>query len=233
MYNWQYNPLFSNLDKSELNDLAAIIRNKKYKKGETIFFNSDTAMSIFIISSGSVKLCRETQDGHEAIIDICKSGDIFAENTLFGDKNYNYSAIALEDCETLILPLVELKMILASSEKLKLNSSKMLLKKQKIMQKNLEHLTVQSAPQRIGCFLLENAHKHEGSAILDMPFEKGLIASKLGMKPETFSRALNELKNFGVNVEGKKVHIKDIEVLSEYSCSACSDSFPCDDKVSC
>jgi len=51
---------------------------------------------------------------------------------------------------------------------------------------------------------------------LNLPYEKALIASRLGMQPESFSRALKRLKPIGVEVRGDDVTITDIRSLCAY-----------------
>ena len=82
----------------------------------------------------------------------------------------------------------------------------------------LEHRDVQNAPQRIGCFLLRLCRHHDDvSAILHLPYDKSLIATRLGMKAETFSRALSRLRqDTDIQVSGSTVRIDSIKKLSEY-----------------
>lgn len=97
--------------------------------------------------------------------------------------------------------------------------------------RELEHRTIQNAPQRIGCFLLRLTNQEEeGSVKIHLPYDKTLVASRLGMQPETFSRALNKLKDkTGIRVKGATVELDNLEQLTSYSCSACSSEFPCKD----
>ena len=54
------------------------------------------------------------------------------------------------------------------------------------------------------------------------PYDKALAAARLGMKPETFSRALAQLKPYGVTVKGTDIRIENFARLSEYSCTHCT-----------
>ncbi len=50
-----------------------------------------------------------------------------------------------------------------------------------------------------------------------MPYEKSLIASRLGMKPESFSRALGKLSVLGVTVDRESVRIDDVGRLAAFA----------------
>jgi hypothetical protein len=56
--------------------------------------------------------------------------------------------------------------------------------------------------------------------VVRLPYDKTLVAARLGMKPESLSRALAKLKSFGVVTKGNKVELTDIERLRNY----CHDS---------
>ena len=97
--------------------------------------------------------------------------------------------------------------------------------------RELEHLVIQNAPQRIGCFLLRLTNQNETGPIkILLPYDKSLVAARLGMQPETFSRALMKLKDAtGMEINGATILLSDIKQLIQFSCSACSSEFPCKD----
>ena len=95
--------------------------------------------------------------------------------------------------------------------------------------KDIELRAVQNAPQRIGCFLLRLCRGAEkNSATLHLPWEKALLAARLGMTPETLSRAFARLqKDIGLRIRGATIEVPDIRALARYTCTACSNIFPC------
>ena len=97
--------------------------------------------------------------------------------------------------------------------------------------RELEHRTIQNAPQRIGCFLLRLADQSKtGPVTIHLPYDKTLVASRLGMQPETFSRALSKLKSqTGITIKGATIEMDSLNQLVEFSCAACSSEFPCKD----
>jgi len=80
-----------------------------------------------------------------------------------------------------------------------------------------------NAAQRVGCFILKLCDsKHPNNVELALPYDKMLIASYLGMKRETFSRALSDLKSIGITVHGNMLLIEDLNKLINFSCISCS-----------
>lgn len=73
----------------------------------------------------------------------------------------------------------------------------------------------------------------KGPVTIHLPYDKTLLAARLGMQPETFSRALAKLKEqTGIRVKGAVVELDNLEQLINYSCQVCSSEFPCKDVVS-
>ena len=79
-----------------------------------------------------------------------------------------------------------------------------------------EQRQVQSTAQRVGAFLLRFCPPGPGNATFELPFDKSLIARRLGMKAETFSRALARLRGIGVETHGATVSVDDLDRLRAY-----------------
>jgi CRP-like cAMP-binding protein len=80
----------------------------------------------------------------------------------------------------------------------------------------IEQIKVRSAPQRIAEFIIHLAESQEGRVVVELPFEKLLIANRLGMKPESFSRALVRLRSQGVRVQRDLVEVADMARLAAF-----------------
>ncbi len=201
-------------------------------KSESVMHMDEKSTFVFLVVSGWVKIFRETMDGVEAVIDVLGEGKMFGETALANNGHYSCSAEAAEDSYVLAVSLNTIRDLV---EKNTVFTRKWLENfAQEIERKNheLEHLSVQSTSERIGCFLLRLTDaKQKGQAEVDLPYDKTLIALKLGMQPETFSRALAKLReSTGIHIRGSKVDIPAVEKLCSYSCHACTSEYPCPDR---
>lgn len=75
---------------------------------------------------------------------------------------------------------------------------------------DVETLKVQTGAERLTNYLLSRLDLEQGGKAFELPFEKVVLAGKLGMKPESLSRAFARLKPFGVNSDKRHVTIDDI-----------------------
>jgi CRP-like cAMP-binding protein len=80
----------------------------------------------------------------------------------------------------------------------------------------VEQLKAHTGAQRVAEFLLELCPVDEGACAVTLPYDKVLIAGRLGMKPESLSRAFARLRGTGVMVRQNHAAIADVEKLREY-----------------
>lgn len=231
-HHYSLSSLVQCLEEDEINQLIDQVAIKNIRKHELLFLREDNADHYFFVLDGWVKLFRETLDGTQAVVDIVTSGHIFGETAIFEDDRYPYSAEIIEDSIIAFLSLRKLKNTIETNPKLALNMMHSMTRYRKQQESSIEHLSIQNAPQRIGCFILKLVDKNsESKAInIELPYDKSLVASRLGMQPETFSRALKKLSTeIGMQIKGSKIHLDDIQKLIDYTCVACSSEFPCKD----
>ncbi len=223
--------LFDGLDAEVVERFEQQAQHRHILKGHMLYLQDDPAEWFYVIIRGWIKLFRETLEGSEAIIDVLTDDHMFGENAVFENDCYSYAVEVIEDAEVIALPTALLKEVIASDNRLALNMLSSMSRHRLQQHREIEHLNVQNAPQRIGCFLLRLCRSNVDSPVtLTLPYDKTLIAARLGMKPETFSRALAKLKDHtGITIAGPTVCIHNLERLVEYTCNHCSTAFPCND----
>lgn len=223
--------LFDGCDAAFLTDLAEKAVLQKLAKGQVLFLQQDEAKRFFIVIKGWVKLFRETLDGAQAIVDVIPANQMFGEAPLFLDHVNSYGAEASENSDVISLPLKPLEDELNRNPAFAIAMLKHMAQRQQHQERELEHRDLQTAPQRIGCFILRLADQNQkGQVTLHLPYDKNLVAQRLGMQPETFSRALTKLKDAtNMTVKGSTIELESIQKLAEFCCAGCSSQFPCAD----
>jgi CRP-like cAMP-binding protein len=79
----------------------------------------------------------------------------------------------------------------------------------------VEQLKAQSGVQRVAEFLAGLATSDEGACVIALPYDKVLIAARLGLKPESLSRAFAKLRSIGVEVHASHVAVSDVARLRQ------------------
>lgn len=223
--------IFKDCSDSFLAKISANAQCQIHKKGKILFVHDDTIERFYIIKSGWVKLFRETLDGAQAVVDILDNHHVLGEIAIFENNIVPYSAEVVSNAEIISLPLADLKKEIKNDNQLALNMLKSMAYDRRRKDKEIEHRTIQNAPQRIGCFLLRLIDQNQkGPVTIHLPYDKTLVAARLGMQPETFSRALSKLRDeTGIRINGATIEMESLDQIVRYSCAACSSSFPCQD----
>ena len=135
---------------------------------------------------------------------------------MFAGGYFPVSAQAVTDLRALSIPSKAFADCVQSDVKMAFAMLGSLSLRLRMLVQQVEQLQVQSAPQRVGSFLLKLCPRGQGNASFRLPLEKSLVAKRLGIQPETFSRALAKLRPIGVEVHGSVVSIADIDALREF-----------------
>lgn len=181
-----------------------------YDRGVLLFEQGTEADSFFVVLDGWVKIYRTTPEGHETVVTVFRRGEIFAEAAIFMGGRYPVSAETVTACRLLRVNGEKLRRIIFENPNLALSMLASASYHLKSLVEQIEQMKRLTGPQRLADFLLRLCPGYEGACTVNLPFEKSLIANRLGMKPESLSRALAKLKPIGISTERDIVSIEDI-----------------------
>ncbi len=190
---------------------------REYDRGETLFLQGETAQAIHIVTEGWIKLYRIAPNGGEAVVSVFAKGESFGEAVAFRGQAYPVSAEAVTSCEVMRIPSAALREAMRRDPEIAVSLLASTFAHLHSLVSQLEQLKAQTGPQRVAEFLLELCEQETGSCVVTLPYDKFLIAGRLGMKPESLSRSFARLKSAGVHIKRNHAAIEDIEQLREYS----------------
>ncbi len=190
---------------------------REYDRGETLFLQGETARAIHIVTDGWVKLYRIAPNGGEAVVHVFAKGQSFGEAVAFRGHSYPVSAEAVTACEVMRIPSNALLEAMRRDPEIAVSVLASTFTHLHTLVSQLEQLKAQTGPQRVAEFLLELCEQENGSCVVTLPYDKFLIAGRLGMKPESLSRSFAKLKTVGVQINRNNAAIEDIGRLREYS----------------
>lgn len=197
----------------EIYHLLADATVREHGRGVILFTREEAADRFFIILDGWVKLSRETKDGHESVIGLFSRGDSFAEAAMFESETFPVDCAVIEAVRLLTIPAGSFKRRLAERPDLMFKLMGSMSRHLRLLVQQIEQLTARTSAQRLASFLANLARNADPPIRLQLPVDKVLIAGRLGMQPETLSRALARLRNHGVQVHGHEVAIGDLRHL--------------------
>ncbi|MBJ2153133.1 Crp/Fnr family transcriptional regulator [Paracoccus sp. IB05] len=205
--------LFSSLPPEIATRLLDGAHVRKLRRGQALFHHGDTAQAIHIVTEGWVKLYRIAPNGTEAVVGVMTRGQSFGEPIALRRAAYPVSAEATTAAEVLAVPAQGfLDLLHAHPETAISVLSATFLHLQGLVEQ-IEQLKARSGAQRVAEFLLELCPEGAESATVRLPYDKALIAGRLGMKPESLSRAFARLRDFGVSVTQTSAAIASVTAL--------------------
>jgi CRP/FNR family transcriptional regulator, dissimilatory nitrate respiration regulator len=207
-------PLFSGMTEGAVRALLADAHLQSVERQTVLFHQGEPATRFYVLLDGWVKLHRTAADGSESVIAVIARGESFAEAALFAGQRFPVTATAVSDARLRVIPGVAFLRRLREDPDLSLNMLASMSRRLRVLVRQLEQLATRSALERLAEFLLQLcAEDRSGPACVRLPLEKHLIAARLGMQPETFSRALAKLRPIGVTSHGDRVEIADRAAL--------------------
>jgi CRP-like cAMP-binding protein len=209
--------LFTHLTDIQLDRVYRHSQVVKLEEGQLLFAQGEDVSNFYLVLSGKMKLFRVSPDGQEKIIEIVNQGGLFAEALMFMDQeNYPVSSAALSDTVVIGVDTKDFKAMLWDSvETCLLLLGDMSFRLRKLIHE-IDTLTLHSGTCRVANYLLQ--HAPDDQECFELETAKGVIAARLSVKPETFSRIIKNLRGEGViSINGSKITIHNREALKTYS----------------
>jgi CRP-like cAMP-binding protein len=201
--------LLSRLSDEQLDRVCQHSHLITLQEGKSLFYQGDTVSSFYLVLIGKIKLFRVSPEGNEKIVEFVEQGDSFAEALMFMDHpHYPVNATALTYCKVIGINCNDFKAMLRDSiDTCFLLMGSMSIRLRGLIQE-IDTLSLSTGTVRIVTYLLQNSA--EGSETFNLEIAKSVIASRLSVKPETFSRILKNLHELNIlTINGRSVTIHD------------------------
>ncbi len=211
-------PLFNSLAPDEIGRIARGTREIKAAKGDILFHKGDPCNGFHLLVYGQIKLAFTSPQGSEKVVEIISQGQSFGEAIMFMDKPYIVFAQALSDSLMLHVSKAAVYEELERDHTLGRKMLAGMAMRLHQLMTDVESYSLHSGKQRIiGYLLREMPDTEEDKVAITLPTSKGVIASRLNLTQEHFSRILNELTTLGlIIVEGRKIHIPSVARLRKH-----------------
>jgi len=205
--------MFQELPAEDLRKITSAIHFEHFAPGSDIF-KSKTAGSCFVgVLSGWLIIYGHSPNGNLAVVNVLGSGETIGETALFLGDGLDVSAKSLDSCRLCIFEQEKITSLMACMPALASGMMAAISWQLKRANNEIVRLQTLSGEQRLALFLLESVDSQENRCNISLPYNKMLIAKRLGMRPESLSRHFKYLRTFGVKVDHQNIIINDIEFL--------------------
>ena len=208
-----------NGDQIDLFNAAVICRS--YKAGETVFMQDDPCKGLYIIESGMIAVRKMDSEGRTAVIRLGYPGDSLGYRPLLAKENHRASAEVTKDSRVCFVDAKTTWELISKNPDLGLRFLERTAKALGEVESRFFEVAALSVRVRLVHLLILLRDKcgrfsTDGTLILELPLTRQDMASMIGARPESVSRAFHELKEDGLaQSSGRQVHVTEYARLIE------------------
>ena len=205
-------PTFSSLDRAWRTVLADSARSRRLAKHEYLFRRGDPADGLYVVVVRHIKISiPSVHPEQEKVVEFFGPGQTFGEAVMLLGHPYLIDAQALDDCMVIWIDRRDIERVIDQDSSFARRMLSGLAQRFEMLLHDIETVSLHTADERVAGYLLRQPRDGSQATLM---FNKRVIASKLGLKPETLSRSLQHLsQEHLISVSGARVQILDQEAL--------------------
>ncbi len=210
--------LFEMLDDKQMDKMLQTSTTIQLAARETLFEAGQPAQRFYLLKSGQIKLYCISADGDEKVMEIIHPSQTFAEAIIFmRNQVYPLSSEAIKKSEVLSFSMQTFKEILEQSTETCFHLMANMSRRLHARIHEINNLTLHNATYRLVVFLLDQLPADVVAlSEIHLTTPKSVVASRLAIQPETFSRILTRLSRNGlIDVHGNDITLLDVDGLRE------------------
>ena len=199
--------LFRGIAQADLERVAHLFSERKYRKGATIFERGDAGDSLYIVKEGLVKLASHSGRGTETILHLLPPGAIFGE-ILLSEERRAFTALAETDAQVAVLSKQSLVQLLLTIPAFSLNFIRLLSQRLAKVEREYAGFGHTWSYHRLAKLLLKLGAEHGVTTpkgiVLSLRLTHEELANLIGTTRETVSTQMSRFRRMGlIRREGK------------------------------
>jgi CRP-like cAMP-binding protein len=183
---------FQHLSILELRDIVSAGQVRRFRAGETLFFESQPSAGMHVLVSGMVHLFKIGPQGQENIILVVRPVTMFNEVTVLDGSENPVCARAVQDCLVWKIAHEPFQKILLRHPEIAVGLLKVLASRNRQLISRYEDLSFRPVQARTAKLLLELSQNGQ-HPIARREHSISQMAAQIASVPEAVSRALGEL----------------------------------------
>lgn len=205
--------LFAGIAEQTAREMLPHARRLRTTAGQWIVIAGQQDDHLYLVGEGNVRLAFYGPQGHEktvARLDRLKS---FGLAELFSGRPYRYNVESMDCADIVSIPGSVIRTASARDDRLARNLLTHLSRHFDALAQDIEYSIRYDALQRVVSYLLGSTSgiEPDSTAHVSLPIRKNVVASRLGLTPETLSRSLTNLTRRGlIQVDGRSIILRDV-----------------------
>jgi CRP-like cAMP-binding protein len=215
-------PYFRSVPPERLRELAARLRERRYRGGELILQKGESCPGLCFVLSGRVKTLTTSAEGREQVLKVFGPGRTFADVPVFDGEALPADALAQTDVTLAVIPRQELFEVLRRHPEAALDVVRLFATRLRAYKQVVEDLSLRDVTARVARLLLDRARGRptlvEDAADSTLRYTHAELAAMVGSVREVVQRALKTLERAGlVELARGRITIVDPEALRAWT----------------
>ena len=195
--------------------LAASATGRAYQRGEVIFQEGDPTAGLFLVETGTVKICRTSKEGREYILQFLHPGDTFNDVSALDGGGNPATAIALTDAVLWRIARSDLRRVVQQYPEMAWAIIESMAGRARLLVSIVHDLSMRGVRGGWRGCCWSRRRPPNGARPPD-PLTQEEIASRLGTVREVVGRTLRGMANDGlISMERQHIVILDRARLTE------------------
>ncbi len=190
-------PFFQTAGATVITELLAASFTQLLPRNAVLFEQGEEPQVLHLLLEGRIGLQARAEAGTRTIVEIFGPGEIVLLPAVVLSLPYLASAVVLTEARVTMIPAQLFRDTLARSLPLAHATAELLARHWRLMVDQVVDLKLRDAEQRVARFVGRRVSEEEGAANVILSESRSAIAARLGMTPETLSRALAALEAKG------------------------------------
>lgn len=170
--------------------LCSYATTRTVERGTTIFAKGDAGTRLIAVLSGRVKITVPSPDGREAVLNVIHEGEIFGEIALFDGGPRTGAAIALTDCELLVIERRDFLPLMYKRPEVALKLIEVLCARLRRSSEQLEDIMFLDLKTRVAKLVLRLADEAKGPLPRKISVTQQEMSQMIGLSRESINKQL-------------------------------------------
>lgn len=201
-------PLFSGVNQTLAENMLKVAYLQRFPAHVELVREGEPADFLHVIVDGNIEVFSAYRE-RETTVAVLGPGHSFIVVAVILDRIYLKSARALTPAKVLLIPAEAVRETFGHDAGFAQVMAFELATAYRAVVKELKNQKLRSSLERLANWLLVQDAATESTGRVELPFDKKVLASRLGMAPEVLSRSFAALRPYGVTVAGTTFSIGD------------------------
>jgi CRP-like cAMP-binding protein len=210
--------IFADLEDKVLERVAAIAEARVVEAGSRLYTQGQLDVPFCLLLSGQISSFRTAPDGTVTVVDVTQPSGHAGLQAVLTQLPALTGVETVATSRMIMIDGAGLRELLQQEQSLATAVMRAEAMALRSLVLQVCDLKLRTTAQRLGHYLLELAPDQTSRVVaLRLPFDKRLLAARLGCRQENLSRAFAALREIGVETRGARVVLNDVPRLRDYA----------------